>query len=133
MSTESIFLKKVDRKAYRRLKSVAAERGVPVYQVLNEAISAYVKAQDLGRGRDLTSLEELDNAAFARLESEASLQERWVAIANGRLVTTGDTEQDVVARLREEYSRSRFKHGIVAKVGEAREEREWLAGSIQQV
>ncbi|MDG6993161.1 MAG: hypothetical protein JRM76_07980, partial [Nitrososphaerota archaeon] len=111
----------------------AAERGVPVYQVLNEAISAYVKAQDLGRGRDLTSLEELDNAAFARLESEASLQERWVAIANGRLVTTGDTEQDVVARLREEYSRSRFKHGIVAKVGEAREEREWLAGSIQQV
>ena len=133
MSTESIFLKKVDRKAYRKLKSVAAERGVPVYQVLNEAISAYVKAQDMGRGLDVTSLEEFDNAAFARLESDASLQGRWVAIANGRLVTTGDAEQDVVARLSEEYSRNRFKHGIVAKVGETREEREWLAGSIQQV
>ena len=133
MSTESIFLKKVDRKAYRKLKSVAAERGVPVYQVLNEAISAYVRAQGLGRGRDVTSLEELDNEAFTRVESDASLRGKWVAIANGRLVATGDTEQGVVARLREEYSRTHFKHGIVAKVGETQEEREWLAGSIQQV
>ena len=130
MVSEGIFLKKIDRKAYRKLKSAAADRGVPVYVLLNEAIAAYVRSQQ--RGEAAATLEEIDNAAFAILESDSSLQGKWVAIASGRLVASSTEEGDVVRQLRDEYARSHFRHGIVARVGEAREEREWLAGSLQQ-
>jgi hypothetical protein len=132
MTAEGIFLKKVDKKMYRKLKSAAAERGVPVYALLNEAIAAYVRSEGLKGGeKTAVSLEQIDNAAYAALESDRSLQGKWVAIVNGKLVAASETEGDVLRQLREEYARSHFRHGIVARIGEAREEREWLAGSLQ--
>lgn len=133
MDAEGIYLKKVDRKMYRKLKSVAAERGVPVYTVLNEAIAEYIESQhgeQLGEGA--ASQGELDNAAYRAIEADPSLQGRWVGIANGEVVATSDSEADAVRLMRQEYSRRAFRHGIVAQVGQPREEREWLAGSIQQ-
>lgn len=133
MTSEGIFLKKVDKKIYRKLKSAAAERGVPVYELLNEALAAYVRS--LGKDQEVeaaVSQEEIDNLAYAAIESDGSYRGKWVAIANGKLVAASDREEDVLGRLREEYARSHFRHGIVTRVGEAREEREWLAGSLQQ-
>jgi hypothetical protein len=134
MAAEGIYLKKVDRKMYRRLKASAAERGVPVYAVLNEAIAEYLQSlPGKETGKAAKSEEELDNEAYRAVEANPSLQGRWVGIANGRLVANSETEPDVLRIMREEYSRSAFKHGIVAKVGRRRpEEREWLAGSIQR-
>jgi hypothetical protein len=133
MSGEGVYLKKVDRKMYRKLKATAAERGVPVYAVLNEAIAAYIQSLP-GRqaGEAAKSEDELDNEAYRTIEADPSLQGRWVGIANGKLVATSETEPDVLRRMREEYSRRAFKHGIVARVGARPEEREWLAGSLQR-
>lgn len=133
MDAEGIYLKKVDRKAYRKLKSVAAERGVPVYKVLNEAITAYIESQRPQRsGEGAASQDELDNAAYSTAEADPSLQGRWVGIANGRVVATSDGETGAVRLMRQLYSKSAFRHGIVAQVGKAREEGQWLAGSLQQ-
>ena len=129
--TESIFLKKVDRKMYRKLKVAAAERGVPVYTLLNEAISAYVGSKHGGQKGSAVTLEEIDNAVYSIVESDASLNGKWVAIANGELIGTADTRDEGLQLMRKEYERSKFKHGILTRVGEPREEGEWLGGSIQ--
>jgi len=132
MEAEGIYLKKVDRRAYRKLKSVAAERGVPVYKVVNEAIAAYIESQRARlSGEGAASEDELDNVAYAAAEADPSLQGSWVGIANGRVVATSDGEAGAVRLMRQLYSKSAFRHGIVAQVGRAREEREWLAGSLQ--
>jgi hypothetical protein len=133
MSAKGIYLKKVDRKMYQRLKASAAERGVPVYAVLNEAIAEYLRAlPGKQAGKVAKSEGEVDNEAYRAVEADPSLQGRWVGIANGRLVADSETEADVLRAMREEYSRGAFNHGIVAKVGRRPEEREWLAGSIRR-
>jgi aconitase B len=133
MVSQGIFLKKVDRKAYRKLKSTAAERGVPVYTLLNEAIAAYVESQSLkGSEESAATLEQIDNVTYSRVESDASLKGKWVAIAEGKMVGSSNTKEGAVQLLRQAYGENHFRHGILAKVGEPREEGEWLAGSIQQ-
>lgn len=129
--TESIFLKKVDKKAYRKLKAVAAERGVPVYTLLNEVLAAYVDSQSKGSKGGTLTLEEIDNAAYSFIESDASLSGKWVAIANGKLIASAETREKATQLMRKEYQKSPFRHGILTRVGEPREEGEWLAGSIQ--
>lgn len=131
--TESIFLKKIDRKAYRRLKAVAAEKGVPVYALLNEAIAAYVESQLKGSREGAVTLEEIDNAAYSFIESDSSLNGKWVAIANGKVIASADTRERATQLMRKEYERSPFRHGILTRIGEPREEGEWLGGSIQAV
>ncbi|MEM0482778.1 MAG: hypothetical protein QXM16_07845 [Nitrososphaerota archaeon] len=37
----------------------------------------------------------------------------------------------VIESMREAYAVGRFRHGIVTRVGEGAERREWLAGSLQ--
>ena len=133
MEAEGIYLKKIDRKMYRKLKANAAERGIPVYAVLNEAIAEYVQSLAGGQaGEVATSEDELDNGAYRAAEADLSLRGKWVGIANGKLVATSETESGVMRSMREEYSRNAFKHGIVARVGRHPEEREWLAGSLQR-
>ena len=126
-------MKKVDKKAYRKLKAAAAERGVPVYALLNEAISTYVESQPKNSGEAAPTLEEIDNAAYAFVGSDASHNGKWVAIANGKLVASADTRSEAVQMMRKEYDRSRFAHGILTRVGETREEGEWLGSSLQEV
>jgi len=133
MTSEGIYLKKVDRKLYRKLKSTAAERGVPVYQVLNEAIAAYVVSMSAEGGEPaVMSQGELDNLAYAALEADPSMIGKWVGIANGKMLAASDTEENVLGVMRKEYSTRPFVHGIVAKVGEQRGTGEWLAGSLRQ-
>ena len=43
MEGEGIYFKKVDRAMYRKLKALAAQNGLPVYEVLNDAIAAYLR------------------------------------------------------------------------------------------
>ncbi len=113
MTSEGIFLKKVDKKMYRKLKSAAAERGVPVYRVLNEAIATYVASMRADAPGD--------DAAYALVESDASLRGKWAGIANGKVLATADTKEEVLASMRREYLAKPFPHGMVAKVGEPRE------------
>ena len=133
MEGEGIYLKKIDRKMYRKLKANAAERGIPVYAVLNEAVTEYVQSL-AGRqaSKVATSEDELDNEAYRAVEADPLLQGKWVGIANGKLVATSETESGIVRSMREVYSRNAFKHGIVARIGRRPEEREWLAGSLQR-
>ncbi len=136
MEAEGIFLKKIDRKAYRKLKSIAAERGVPVYRLLNEALAEYVSRSRAGSPQDdpFETLEEADNAAFEGFERDKSLGGKWVGLADGEVVATRDDEEAVVSEMRKRYSKKPFAHGIIARVGEtAGKQHEWLAGSIQQV
>jgi len=134
LTEEGIYLKHIDRAKYRKLKAIAAERGIPVYKLLNEAIAGYIVSSkgSIPSGEGVTSLEEVDNAKYREASETPSLKGRWVGIARGTIVATGDDAESVVGRMREAYSKSAFRHGIVTRVGEAREEREWLAGSIQQ-
>jgi hypothetical protein len=76
------------------------------------------------------SQDEVANAAYRAIEGDSSLQGRWVGIANGKVVATSDSEESLIGLMRQAYSRSPFKHGIIAQVGKPREEREWLAGSL---
>ena len=133
MESEGIFLKKIDRGTYRRLKSIAAERGVPVYQLLNEAMAEYVTLR-LRSADDAATLERADSLAFEKVEEEASLRGKWVGLVEGAVIAKGDDRETVVNRMRDVYSKRPFAHGIVARVGgTVGEQREWLAGSIQQV
>ena len=133
MASEGIFVKKVDKNMYRRLKSAAAEKGVPVYALLNEAIATYVEGQKNNKPQGTAlSLEQVDNAAYSAIESEGALKGRWVAIANGKLIGEAATEEGTVQLMRQAYRHRPFKHGILTRVGEPREEGEWLAGSLQQ-
>jgi hypothetical protein len=133
MVSEGIYLKKVDKRLYRKLKSAAAERGVPVYQILNEAIAAYVASMHAEGGEPaVVSQRELDNFTYTALEADASMIGKWVGIVNGKVLAASDTEEKVLGLMRKEYSTRPFVHGIVAKVGEQRGTGEWLAGSLQQ-
>ena len=131
MTSEGIFLKKVDKKMYRRLKSAAAEKGVPVYQLLNDAIAMYVASvRAEGGGSEALSQREIDSAAYAVVEADTSLNGKWVGMANGKLLVTADTREEVLKSMRREYLARPFPSGIVAKVGEPREAEVWDAGSL---
>jgi len=137
MEEEGVYLKKVDRRAYRKLKAMAAERGEPVYKLLNEAIALYLVTPNTRQAEQenaLISLEAADNVAFRKAEADPSLRGRWVGVAEGALVAIGDNEEAVLKRMRDVYSKKAFAHAIVGEVGAKvrGEEREWLAGSLQQ-
>jgi len=74
---------------------------------------------------------ELDNLAFMA-EADSSLQGKWVGIVDGKVVAISPDESGARLLLRQLYSKSPFRHGIIGRVGRAREEGEWLAGSLQQ-
>ena len=134
MEGEGIYLKKVDRRMYRKLKALAAQNGLPVYKVLNEAIAAYLRSSH-GVDADeeaILSRKEVDNLAFKLLESDGSSRGRWAGITDGKVLGTKEGVEEVIAAMRERYSKAPFSHGIIAQVGQAREEREWLAGSLQE-
>ncbi len=134
MEAEGIYLKKVDRRMYRKLKAMAAQNGLPVYKVLNEAIAAYLRSgQSALPDEAVLSQEAVDNIAYKVIETDASSQGRWAGIAGGKVLGTTERVEEVIALMREAYSKAPFKHGIVAHVGQAREEHEWLAGSLQKV
>jgi hypothetical protein len=133
MKAEGIFLKKVDRRMYRKLKAMAAQSGVPVYKILNDAIAAYVRsAQSALPDGGILSQEQVGNIAYEVLEADGSLQGRWAGIADGKVLGTADTVEEAVTLMRERYSKAPFKHGIVARLGGDHGEHEWLAGSLQR-
>ena len=107
--TEGIFMKKVDRKMYRRLKAAAAEKGEPVYTLLNEAIAAYVGSQSRNPNQGTMTLEEIDNAAYSVIESDGPLNGKWVATANGKLIGSADTRDKALQLMRKEYEPHREK------------------------
>ena len=133
MESEGIYLKRVDRRMYRKLKAMAAENGLPVYKVLNDAIAAYLRsAQSALADESVLSLEDVDNIAYEAIEIGGASQGQWTAIADGKVVGTTKGIEEVIMLMRERYSKAPYRHGIIAHVGQAREEHEWLAGSLQK-
>jgi hypothetical protein len=137
MQDEGIFLKKIDKQAYRKLKAVAAERGVPVYRLINEAMLSFIKAAagelKAEDGNSLITVETMDNIAFRRAETDPSLIGKWIGLANGSLIAEGRTQKEVAHQMSKKYKERPFSHGIIGKVGQkSEEEREWLAGSLQR-
>ena|SRR5438132_8357731 len=134
MEGEGIYFKKVDRAMYRKLKALAAQNGLPVYEVLNDAIAAYLRSSKAAQpGQEtILSQEEVDNVAYKLVETDGSSQGKWAGIADGKVLGTKEGVEQVIAVMRERYSKAPFRHGIIAQVGQAREEHEWLAGSLQK-
>ncbi len=136
MQAEGIYLKKIDRQAYRRLKAMAAERGQPVYSILNEALAEYLVGANSGpvgkKAEAILTIEDEDNVAFRKAESDPSMKGRWVGVARGSVVILGDSEAQVAGEMAKAYKKRPFLHAIIGKVGEVREERDWLAGSLRR-
>jgi hypothetical protein len=137
MQDKGIFLKKIDKQAYRKLKAVAADRGEPVYSLLNEAMLDFIKAAAELKAEDgsqLVTIEAIDNIAFRRAEADPSMTGKWIGLADGSLVAEGRTQGEVVQQMSKKYKEKPFSHGIIGRAGQNREkeEREWLAGSLQR-
>ena len=75
------------------------------------------------------SQEEADNLAYKDLEANVASRGLWAGIADGKVLGTAKNVDGAISLLRDAYSRTPFRHGIIARVGDLREEHEWLAGS----
>lgn len=126
MTSEGIYLKKVDRRTYRKLKSMAAEKGVPVYEVLNEAIADYVDARQAQgapgaperrrQGSDLSTEMDANNDAYVS-EKERLLRDyagRYVVFFDGAFKGSADGLEGAAKIIRE----SGRPKALMVKVGE---------------
>ncbi|MCS7133635.1 MAG: hypothetical protein NZ921_02410 [Candidatus Caldarchaeum sp.] len=131
MVSKGIFLKGVDRKLYRKLKALAAEKETHVYVLLNEAIESFLASSR--EEPPLVTEETVNNQVYRKICSDPSMHGLWVGIADGKVVKASQKLEKVLESMKEKHAVEKFKHGIVARVGETIEEREWLAGSLQNL
>ena len=124
------FLKNLDEETYRAIKAIAAKRGVPVYRVINEALSLYVNLHD---SLAAETEEEANSRVYGSLLGDPRYKGKWVAIARGRLVAVADTWEEAVERMRDFVRRERVAHGVVARVGEEAESVEILGSSLEML
>ncbi|MEM2587606.1 MAG: hypothetical protein QXV23_04835 [Candidatus Bathyarchaeia archaeon] len=134
LTSKGIFVRGIDRKNYRKLKALAAERGTSVYVLIDDAIRKYLATASSETSGDMPLSEEaVNNTVFRKVRSDPSVNGRWIGIAGGRVVKVSDRFEEVVESMRQAYRVEGFKHGIVAKAGAPPDLREWLAGSLQSV
>lgn len=127
---KGFFLKNFDEDTYRVIKAIAAKRGVPVYRVINEALSLYANLHD---SLAAETEEEANNRVYESLLGEPRYEGKWVAIARGRLIAVADTWEEAVRSMRELARREKVAHGVVARVGEEAEEVEILGSSLEML
>jgi len=127
---KGFFIKNLDVEAYRAIKAIAAKRGVPVYRVINEALSLYANLQD---SLAVETEEEANNRVYESLLGDPRYKGKWVAISRGHLIAVTDTWEKAVERMREFVRREKVAHGIVARVGEEAKRVEILGSSLEML
>ncbi|MEM0384236.1 MAG: hypothetical protein QXJ73_07730 [Candidatus Caldarchaeum sp.] len=133
MNSKGIFVRGMDRKNYRKLEALAAERGASVYVLIDDAVRKYLATVSSETSEDMHLSEKAANSTvFRKVRSDPSVNGRWIGIAGGRVVKMSDRFEEVVKPIWGAYCEG-FKHGIVAKEGTPPDLREWLAGSLQSV
>ncbi len=124
------FLKNLDEEIYRAIKAIAARRGVPVYRVVNEALSLYV---NLHCGLTTETEEGANNRVYESLLRDPRYRGKWVAIARGRLIAVADTWEEAVQKMRDFVRRERVAHGVVVRVGEEAERVKIFSSSLEML
>lgn len=126
----TLVIKKIDQRTLRDLKAEAARRGLTLGEVFQEAANLW-----LSRGEETLMLTETqrNNEFYESNEAEFERQykDRFVLIANGRLV--GAYDDAVAAGEAIRSLNPRPAQAVLAKIGEdKRESGEWLAGSLER-
>jgi len=85
---KGFYLKNLDEKAYRAIKAIAAKRGVPVYKVINEALTLYANLYD---SLAAETEEEANNRVYETLIGDPRYVGKWVVIARGKLVSVAES------------------------------------------
>ncbi len=127
---KGFYLKNLDEKAYRAIKSIAAKRGVPVYRVINEALALYANLYD---SLAAETEEEANNRVYEALVGDPRYTGKWVVIARGKLISVVESWNEAVKVLRNFLKREKASHGIISKVGVEVEEIEILGSSLEML
>ncbi len=129
----TITVRGVDEDTYRRVKAVAALRGIKVGDAVNEALRLWlsIKPEALGAFRSIEEEAALNRKAYEELraELEEKYRGKYVAFARGRLLGVYDTIREAA----EAVEKTGAKHGIVKRVGEEAPRRVELGWSLVEL
>ncbi len=127
---KGFFIKNLDKETYRIIKAIAARRGVPVYRVINEALSLYANLYD---SLAAETEEESNSRVYESLLGDPRYTGKWVVISRGRLIAVAETWEEAVRYMRDFVKRERPACGIVVRVGEEVERVEILGSSLEML
>ncbi|QOJ79188.1 hypothetical protein IG193_01630 [Infirmifilum lucidum] len=130
MSTVTI--RGVDEKTYRKIKAIAALRGVKVGDIVNEALKLWLSIRPEVLEAFSTIDEEADRnrKAYESLRSELEKYKgKYVAIAHGSLLGVYDSIKEAA----EAVERANARHGIVKKIVEEAPEKVELGWSLVEL
>jgi len=127
---KGFYLKNLDEKAYRAIKAIAAKRGVPVYKVINEALTLYANLYD---SLAAETEEEANNRVYETLIGDPRYVGKWVVIARGKLVSVAESWNEAIKTMKNFLSREKASHGIISRIGEEVEEVEIFGSSLEML
>ena len=123
MNWVTLVIKKINEEKLREFKAEAIRRGLTLSEALEQAIDLW-----LNKVKD-SDEREINNKVFERMKGEifSKYKDKYVVIAQGKFIGAYDKIEEV----QEVLKRLNVNHAIVFNPSkDAREEGEWLGGSL---